>query len=76
MLLYFYDIKMKPAAYNTLKRRFYYHLARSRLSAKPWRTKSVLLVRNGLEAEADAFFKQWKPHITVFKAKVRRIDEV
>lgn len=76
MLLYFYDIKMKPAAYNTFKRRFYYHLGRSQLSAKPWRTKSVLLVKDGLEKEADAFFRRWKPYIKVFKAKVRRIEAV
>jgi len=69
MILYFYDIRMKVREYNTLKRRFYYQLARSRLALKPWKTKSVLLVDDGLEAEADAFFRKWKPSIVCYKAK-------
>jgi len=76
MILYFYDIKMKVNEYNTLKRRFYYHLARSKLSLKPRKTKSVLLIDDELEAEADEFFKSWKPAIVCFKAKTERLDRL
>ena len=74
MILYFYDIKMKMKDYNTLKRRFYYQLGKSKLSLKPWKTKSVLLVDDGLENEADEFFKGWKPDIVCYKAKTDFLD--
>lgn len=76
MILYFYDIKMKVKEYNTLKRRFYYHLARSRLAFKPWKTKSVLLVDDGLEFEADTFFRKWKPSIVCYKAKTSSLEKL
>lgn len=76
MILYFYDIRMKVKEYNTLKRRFYYQLGRSRLSLKPWKTKSVLLVDDGLEKDADAFFRKWKPNITCFKARTDGLEEL
>jgi len=74
MILYFYDIKMNVKDYNTLKRRFYYQLGKSRLSLKPWKTKSVLLVDDGLELEADSFFKSWKPQIVCYKAKTEFVE--
>jgi len=76
MILYFYDIRAKVKEYNTLKRRFYYHLGRSKLSLKPWKTKSVLLVDDGLELEADAFFRRWKPAIVCYKAKTDGLERL
>ena len=76
MLLYFYDLKLRVKDYNKLKRRFYYHLARSKLSFKPWKTKSVLLVDDGLEADADAFFRKWRPHIVCFKARTDGLERL
>ncbi len=77
MLLYMFDLKIKGAKpYNTLKRRFYYHLGKSRIGSKPWRTKSVIAVEDDLEEEADAFFKQFKGFVEVYKARVESIEEV
>jgi len=77
MLIYFYDIKIKGLqAYNTLKRRFYYHLKRSKLSAYPWRTKSVIIVDDSLEAAADEFFKEFEGYIEVYKARTDAIQEI
>jgi hypothetical protein len=72
-----FDLKIKGKdAYNTLKRRFYYHLGRSNLSTKPWKTKSVLLIEDELEEEADVFFKKFEGFINVYKARVESIEEV
>lgn len=76
VLLYFYDIKGNVRAYNSLKRRFYYQLERSRLAGRPWKTKSVLLVDDKLEKQADAFFRNWKPHIVVYKARAESLEEL
>lgn len=77
MLLYMYDLKIKgKKPYNTLKRRFYYQLKNSQISATPWKTKSVLLVDDYLEKEADAFFLKFKGHVEVYKARVESIEEV
>ena len=77
MLLYFFDLKIKgKEAYNTLKRRFYYHLGKSELSTAPWRTKSVLAVADDLEEKADSFFRQWKGFIEVYKARTEFIEEI
>ena len=76
MLLYFYDIRMKVKEYNTLKRRFYYQLAHSKLALKPWKTKSVLLVDDELEKEADEFFKKWGKSIVCYKAKVDKVEKI
>ncbi|MBI5158660.1 hypothetical protein HY992_00925 [Candidatus Micrarchaeota archaeon] len=74
MLLYTYDLKIKGLnSYNTLKRRFYYDLGKSELSASPWRTKSVLLVSEGLEEKADVFFRRFEGFIEVYKV---RFDEL
>jgi len=76
MILYFYDIRAKVKDYITLKRRFYYHLARSKLALKSWKTKSVLLVDDEMELEADAFFRKWKPAIICYKVKTDNLVEV
>lgn len=77
MLIYFYDIKIKGLnPYNTLKRRFYYQLKRSKISTYPWRTKSVLLVADESEAAADEFFREFEGFIEVYKARTDSIQEV
>lgn len=77
MIIYFYDIKIKGLnPYNTLKRRFYYQLKRSKLSTYPWRTKSVIIINDESEADADAFFKQFEGFIEVYKARTGTIEEV
>ncbi|MBS3068820.1 hypothetical protein J4441_00445 [Candidatus Micrarchaeota archaeon] len=77
MLIYFYDIKIKGLqAYNTLKRRFYYQLKRSKLSTYPWRTKSVIIVEDSSEAAADEFFREFEGFIEVYKARTDAIEEV
>jgi len=77
MLLYLYDLKIKGKnPYNNLKRRFYYQLKKSPLSSKPWKTKSVILVEDQLEKEADAFFMSFEGFVEVYKARVESIEEV
>ena len=77
MLLYFFDLKARDAkAYNTLKRRFYYELKTSGISSAPWRTKSVLMVSDELEGEADAFFRQFEGLIEVYKARTSALESV
>lgn len=77
MLLYLFDLKIKGLkAYNTLKRRFYYDLKKSNLSSSQWRTKSVLLVPEELEKEADAFFSYYKEFAEVYKAKTESVDKL
>ncbi|OIO21380.1 hypothetical protein AUJ17_03585 [Candidatus Micrarchaeota archaeon CG1_02_47_40] len=77
MLIYFYDLKIKGIkAYNTLKRRFYYDLGKSKLSTAPFRTKSVLIVPQELEGCADNFFKKYNEFIEVYKAKTNSIIQL
>lgn len=74
MLLYFFDLKIKGRKeYNTLKRRFYYNLKKSNLSISQWKTKSVLLVPDELEKEADAFFSSYTGFIELYKAKTNEV---
>lgn len=77
MLLYVYDLKIKGLkSYNTLKRRFYYDLGKSQLGASPWMTKSVLLVREELEEQADAFFHRYEGFIEVYKTSIGGLAKV
>ncbi len=77
MLLYFYDLKIKSLkAYNTLKRRFYYELANSKLASAPFRTKSVLIISDDLEFFADNFFKKYTGFIEVYKARTTSIVQI
>lgn len=77
MLIYCFDLKMKdPNAYNTLKRRFYYHLKKSSIAKAPWKTKSVLAVPEKLERVADGFFKQWRGFITVYKIRTNEVERL
>ena len=77
MILYMYDLKSKNLkAYNTLKRRFYYQLGKSNISNSPFKTKSVILVKESLEKEADAFFSKWRGGITVFKSGPTEVERL
>ncbi len=77
MLLYVYDLKIKGLKeYNTLKRRFYYDLKKSKLATAPWRTKSVLLISDDLEKEADAFFSRYAGFIEVYKARTNTLNRL
>jgi len=77
MLVYCFDLKIKnPKAYNTLKRRFYYHLKRSSISRAPWKTKSVLAVPDKLEKLADGFFRQWRGFIEVYKIRTGGVEKL
>ncbi len=76
MLIYFYDLKTKLKDYNRIKRRFYYDLKKSRLSTYPWRTKSVLIVEDSAEGMADRFFRHYRRHVEVYKARATSIEEV
>jgi hypothetical protein len=76
MLLYMFDLVCKnPIAYNTLKRRFYYQLKKSNISNAPFKSKSVILVSEELEEQADAFFSKWESAIVVFKARTDRVQQ-
>ncbi len=63
-------------SYNTLKRRFYYQLKKSSLSNSSFKSKSVIMVNNKLEKEADAFFSKWEGSIIVFKSRASRIERL
>lgn len=77
MLLYFYDLKIKGRKeYNTLKRRFYRELKKSKLFPPIWKTKSVILIQNKREKEADAFFEKYSGLIEVYKARTSKIEDV
>lgn len=76
MFLYFYDLKGRGNEYNKIKRKFYYHLKKSKLSTLPLRTKSVIMVPDKMELTADLFFLRFKPYIEVYKARVLSIEDV
>ena len=76
MLLYFYDLKGTKIEYTRVKRRFYYHLKRSKLAIMPLRTKSVIMVPEEMETIADIFFSKFKGNIEVYKAKATTIEEI
>ncbi len=60
MLVYVYDIKINnKKILNNIKRRFYYRLRKNNEIFKR-RTKSVLLVDENFEEDAEEFFKEWK----------------
>lgn len=76
MLLYIFDLVPRKIPYNRLKRRFYYWLNKSLLSSSERKTKSVLCVSEALEEAADAFFRQWKPNIEVYKIRASDIEKL
>lgn len=76
MIIYFYDLRTELENYNRLKRRFYYDLKKSKLSTYPWKTKSVIVVENSAEKDADEFFKKYAGLVEVYKARASSIEEV
>jgi hypothetical protein len=76
MLIYFYDLHSEVKNYNRLKRRFYYDLKKSKLSTYPWKTKSVIVVQESAEKDADEFFRKYSGIVEVYKARARSIEEV
>lgn len=77
MILYMFDLICKNfKAYNTLKRRFYYQLKKSGISNSPFKTKSVVLIQDNLEKEADAFFLKWEGAIIVYKTKTSGVEQL
>lgn len=77
MLLYCFDLKTKDSkSYNTVKRRFYYHLSKLGKYNFLWNTKSVILVEDAQEATFDLFFFKFKQNITLFKSKIISIEQV
>ncbi len=76
MLVYLYDIKTESKEYNKIKRRFYYHFKKSPLSSCEYLTKSVILVPEELENEADIFFNTFIRYLEVYKIKTDDISEI
>lgn len=75
-ILYFYDLKPRKGNYNRLKRVFYYRLNQLKLNSITWRTNSVLVVPEKLEAQFDAFFQFFKNEVEVYKARTDYIEEL
>lgn len=77
MLIYCFDLKTKDlAAYNTLKRRFYYHLTKLQRYDFLWNTKSVIVVDDQDEAQFDLFFSKFKDYLILYKSRVQNIQQV
>ena len=77
MLLYCFDLKTKDlASYNTLKRRFYYHLTKLKKHDFLWNTKSVIVVDDANEVEFDLFFSKFKDYLILYKSKVISTQKV
>lgn len=76
MILYLYDIKTELKDYNRIKRRFYYNLKKSQIAQAEYLTKSVLLIPEELEQEADLFFSKFIRYVEVYKARVSAIEEI
>jgi len=77
MLIYCFDLKTEDAkSYNTLKRRFYYHLKKLMKYNFLWNTKSVIAVDDAQEVEFDLFFAKFKQNVSLFKAKVSQIQKI
>jgi len=77
MLLYCFDLKSKNSkAYNTLKRRFYYHLAKLQRYDFLWNTKSVIIIDDVDEAHFDLFFSKFKDNLVLYKSKVEQTQQI
>ena len=76
-LIYLYDLKAKNKRdFNRVKRRFYYHLNKLRGPKLSFLTKSVMLVSPEREKIFDAFFKQFKGGLEVYKIWCEEISEL
>lgn len=77
MIVYVFDLKAKnKKMFNRIKRRFYYNLNKSKIANSPKKTKSVIIVQEGLEKEADLFFKGFEGEIIVYKIKTTEIAQL
>lgn len=77
MILYAFDIKTESLkSYNTVKRRFYYHLSKIEADKVFWHTKSVLAVADKDELTLDLFFAQFKDYLVLYKAKIDNMQKV
>ena len=77
MLLYCFDLKSGDlASYNTLKRRFYYHLTKLKKHNFLWNTKSVIVVDGEDEAEFDLFFSKFRDYLILYKSRVSEMQKI
>jgi len=77
MILYCFDLKSKDLrSYNTLKRRFYYHLNLLNKHNYLWNTKSVFAINNKDEVEFDLFFSKFKDWLVLYKSKVESMQKI
>ena len=77
MYIYCFDLKSKDsAAYNTLKRRFYYHLTKLKKHAFLWNTKSVIAIDDKDEVQFDLFFSKFKDHLILYKTKAANMQKI
>lgn len=77
MIIYCFDLRTDDLkSYNTLKRRFYYHLTGLKKYNYLWNTKSVIVVDDFDELHFDLFFAKFKPWLTLYKSKVLSMQKV
>lgn len=77
MFVYFYDVKPKRKGdYGKLKRRFYYHFNKIRLSEFSFKTKSVFAVTDRYEKILDSFFLGFKGEVEVYKVKTDGVEQL
>lgn len=77
MIIYCFDMKVESLKkYNTVKRRFYYDLAKINILKSDWRTKSVILAPDEREVEFDLFFSKYKEYLSLFKGKISLLERV
>ncbi len=77
MLLYCFDLKSESLkGYNTLKRRFYYHLTKLKKHDFLWNTKSVIVIDEKDEVEFDLFFSEFRGSIILYKSNVSNMQQV
>ncbi len=77
MIVYFYDLKPKRKEdYNRLKRSFYYHFNKIKLSDFSFKTKSVFAVEEKYEKMLDRFFLGFKGSVEVYKIHTESVEQL
>ena len=77
MIVYLYDLKAKnKKSYNRLKRSFYYHFNKIKLSDFSYKTKSVLFMADKYEKMLDNFFQGFKGNIEVYKIRTEDVEQI
>lgn len=77
MIIYCFDIKVETLKkYNTIKRRFYYDLAKINSLKSFFRSKSVILAPDEKEIEFDLFFSKYKDYLSLFKGKISLLEKI